>query len=727
MSGRQTGVKKVRGLRMRCLAGLLSLMVAVPGADGRAADAGFSGDGGEEPAQASRPKYDVKGAGLVGNLKMRRMLGLLESEEEPLLTIDAVFVEDSIVLLQSALERDGFLAPSGVAQVFDGKRLVGGYGWRSGNLPLLPRGLSGDKVVFRLEKGRRHVFNSIEFSGLTALSAEEAEQFFVGKSFLFDRNSARRFTPGGFKSGIKNLTEQLVRVGFADNSVSIADKEVDSESGLVNVRITVEEGSYHLVGSVTPPDEMPEVVAGDIREACAGAAGATWSPFWQESFLQEVRGILYEEGFPTARVLASTMTKEARGAEIAVDLELAVEPGTRVKVGEVTFSGEERTRRSLLNRSVGFETGDWYRRSDVEQTRSQISSLGVFSSVRPRIAEQETDLWNVNYEIVPNKRLEVGLLAGYGSYERLRGGLEVFHANVLGRAHRGRLEVIVSTKSTSAEYNYTVPRIFGTAADATTQVYGLDREEVSFQRRDYGLSVGARRNDLVWGFDGTMRYKFEKLTADTGDQPVFSSTPSTTRVGAVTFDFVRDIRDNPISPHSGASYAFTFETAARAIGGNVDFQKAEFRGSWHIGVGRDTTFRAGLRHGVIFPLRSGDEVPLGRRYFPGGENTIRGYKEGTAAPADDEGTFVGAEVATITNLELDLALTQSLYVLTFTDVGLTGLDITDYPGDEIRVSLGVGVRYYTAIGPVRLEYGHNVVKQTGDQNGQLHFSLGFPF
>jgi outer membrane translocation and assembly module TamA len=88
---------------------------------------------------------------------------------------------------------------------------------------------------------------------------------------------------------------------------------------------------------------------------------------------------------------------------------------------------------------------------------------------------------------------------------------------------------------------------------------------------------------------------------------------------------------------------------------------------------------------------------------------------------------VGAEVSSIINLEVEQALTRELSLIGFVDAGLTGLEFDSWPGNEWRVSIGLGLRYNTIIGPARLEYGRNVVRQTGDSLDAWHFALGFPF
>jgi len=79
------------------------------------------------------------------------------------------------------------------------------------------------------------------------------------------------------------------------------------------------------------------------------------------------------------------------------------------------------------------------------------------------------------------------------------------------------------------------------------------------------------------------------------------------------------------------------------------------------------------------------------------------------------------------NLELEQLLTDSLSAVVFVDTLAASRLASDGLGDETLSSIGLGVRWRTFMGPVRLEYGHNLNRRPGDPNGALHFAIGFPF
>jgi outer membrane translocation and assembly module TamA len=122
-----------------------------------------------------------------------------------------------------------------------------------------------------------------------------------------------------------------------------------------------------------------------------------------------------------------------------------------------------------------------------------------------------------------------------------------------------------------------------------------------------------------------------------------------------------------------------------------------------------------------------DDIPFARRFFPGGENSIRGFQEGQASPRDADDDEIGAETFILGTVEFEQALTPQWSAVVFSDNLGVSRELSDYPGRDFLSSVGGGVRWRTLIGPVRLEYGHNLIRRDGDPSGTFHFSFGFPF
>jgi outer membrane translocation and assembly module TamA len=239
--------------------------------------------------------------------------------------------------------------------------------------------------------------------------------------------------------------------------------------------------------------------------------------------------------------------------------------------------------------------------------------------------------------------------------------------------------------------------------------------------------VGVQRYFDSIHSDISLRYNYQVLNAE--DAPTASlDIDEESTVSSFTLSLKHDRRDNPLYPRAGYKVFTSVEYASPMLAGSADFVLAEAAGSIHVRLGGGRYLHTGLEHGVAVPFSSSDTaLPFNKRFFPGGENSVRGYQYGEASPLDGMGEELGAESFAQGNIELEQALTPSWSLVVFVDGVLLAEDINDYPGSEILYSAGGGIRWKTIVGPVRLEYGHNLNPRESDPDGTLHFSIGFPF
>ena len=190
----------------------------------------------------------------------------------------------------------------------------------------------------------------------------------------------------------------------------------------------------------------------------------------------------------------------------------------------------------------------------------------------------------------------------------------------------------------------------------------------------------------------------------------------------------RDKRDNPLYPREGYRVSGSLEAASQFLLGDVDFERLELSASFHQPIAKTSWLHLGLSHGIIFTSGNPrDELPFNKRFFQGGENSVRGFQEGEAAPRNARGKVIGAETYLTANLEFEQALTEKWSLIAFSDSIGFAKDFGKYPFDEKLFSVGLGIRWKTVIGPIRLEYGHNLNPRKDDPAGTLHFSIGYPF
>ena len=671
-------------------------------------------------------KLKISGYGVFGNRELKRILKTLELSGRKPQFFGPTFVEDAALILTSRIKRDGYLKPEvSIDLVLEhgGKMHV-----RADDLleTPLPRPLLFNRVEFKIRKGRLYHYKDLQFEGLVSLTPKEARSYFMETDTLLHPKTARVYTPENLRRGISSLKDVFERQGYTEATVETAKLEVDDRTGAARGTIKVNQGQRQVVKSVTartykPGQETPEMRVYNLRKA--------YSKVWAQDFTQSLKTNLFHQGYPDVTVeLTVTNRTPTATNRVELDLEAKVDSGPQVRIGEVKFSGGKRTRPKVMSRRVRVRRGELLDRIRVEEGRYRLAQLGSFASVDLKYEPVDEGTRNLMYEVKEGKSLEVSLLFGYGSYELLRGGFEVEKNNILGLGHHARLKAIQSFKASSGDFTYTVPDVVGRDIDLFANGFGLRREEVSFTRLEYGGGFGGHKYFKEYATDVTLRYSYQILNASEVPGIVASEGLTNTTVGSIILDAKHDRRDNPLYPRRGYKAFGTFEVASDYLGGEANYQRVEVSASWHKPVGGGRYVSLGVSQGVILSVGSpSTDLPFNRRFFPGGENSIRGYGEGEASPRDAEGKIIGAETYTLGTVEFEQALTPQWSLVVFSDSLGFATRAENYPFDTGLFSVGLGIRWKTIIGPVRLEYGYNLNPRPRDPVGTLQFSLGFPF
>ncbi len=667
----------------------------------------------------------IAGAGTFTNRRLAQTLRLLKSDAAARPHYDAADVEDAALIIVAQLHDQGYLEPTIDIRLTLADQQHLDYAWDDELYTRLPRELAATRVHFHIRRGVRFYFRRIDFDGLTALAAGEARRFFMGTDFLLPQKSTRIFTPSRLGNGLQALVETLRRQGYEEAATTVASLQRDADSGAVKVRITVQEGHQSIVRTIrrqrlATPDQPPQTIA-------PSHPNQPYSRPWTQNYAQEWQRETFRQGFPDAKATIDIADRKATGNLVQIDLLATLAPGEQVRLGQVTFLGLQHTRPAVLHRRARLAPGEWLDRVEAEEARFRLSRLGIFDLVELDYQPEDGPIRDTVYTVREGKRTELSLLLGYGSYEMLRGGFEWEQRNIFGLAHRSRLRAMQSFKATSLNHAYLMPDVLPGQTDVIANSMFLRREERDFSREEYGAGAGIQRF-IPWLHSlAGLRFSFARIrTRETSVSEEIG--PQDTIVSAWLVDLSHERRDNPLYPQRGWNLAVNSETATEAFGGDVNFQRLEVTGSYHLDLGGGRYLHLGASHGVAMPFgSSSQDLPFNKRFFPGGENSMRGYPRTGASPLDAEGQAIGAETYLLGNLEFEQALTPQWAVVTFLDAVGIAADLADYPAAEGLYSIGLGLRWKTLVGPVRLEYGHNLNRRPHDPSGTLHFSIGFPF
>ena len=196
-----------------------------------------------------------------------------------------------------------------------------------------------------------------------------------------------------------------------------------------------------------------------------------------------------------------------------------------------------------------------------------------------------------------------------------------------------------------------------------------------------------------------------------------------------------NLRDNPTYPTSGSYHFIEWEESLTAIGSDVDYIKFYAHTAWYFHLWSRWVLSFALRGGVIVPFNDTEQIPIQRRYFSGGINSIRSFKEKQLPPLDSSDNPIGGEGIFLFSTELRIPIYENFGTSLFFDTGQIIPIVrrfSDYRIDHLKYAVGFSLWYNTPIGPIGLDIGFNPDRETtpsGDKEALFawYLAVGFTF
>jgi outer membrane translocation and assembly module TamA len=319
-------------------------------------------------------------------------------------------------------------------------------------------------------------------------------------------------------------------------------------------------------------------------------------------------------------------------------------------------------------------------------------------------------------------RDELFLRLGGGSYDLVRCGIDWRHRSLQGLPHSSLLRLVQSCRRSTATYRGQIPWLCGEGTFFSWHGHLLRMEEADWIRRDGELGCGVEKYG-TGGRHSAFTYSWSHLSADR-----FGGgwRRQRGRVGSLHISLERSRLDNPLYPTRGDRRECHWEWADPLLGGTAKYLRLELALAFHHRLSSTVLLHGDLHHGLAHPFGNTDRrLPFNRRFFPGGANSVRGFREGRAAPVDGDGRVVGATAYTIVRGEWEQRLSHRISYFLFCDG--VGFCESGHRPDTCLSSAGCGLAFHTFVGPLRLSRSWNWCRRPGDPAVHLRFSIGFPF
>lgn len=572
--------------------------------------------------------------------------------------------------------------------------------------------IEGETVVFRVEEGPRAYLGEVFFDRAKSYPDKKLREFFAFEGAGALGAGRPLFRRAEVQAAAEEVERFYLLEGFF--RVEVGDVQVgwNDEKTLATVTVPLTEGRRYTIANVEFEGIEPRPL--DL----VGQPYYVRRPYEAAAVL---RGALLGEGRQFADVDTSVEVDHEK-AEATV--RFAVDPGPKVKLREVRFEGQDRTKRLFLRNRIPIEEMELILQELYDKGINNLYRSGLFSAVRPRLDKVGEDQADLVFGLDEVKARRVDFEVGYGSYELARGAVRYRDDNIFGIGRRFSAELRGSVRSAGIDFRLEDPWLLDDRQTTLDVGVGyLLREEPSFDLQSFRFDVSLRRQ-----LKGPYRLRVGyELRLEEASDTAAAEEEGFIRTAGIFAGVRRDTRDNLLLPRSGSIGDVNVLWSSPSFGAELDFVELDLSYARYVSIGDRTVLAVGGRAVAREILDSRATLPIQERLFLGGESTVRSFFESELGPIDADGEPAGGLTALEAHVEVRRRLWKRLHGAVFYDVGVVSRNALAYEGPPGH-AIGAGLRYYLPVGPIRLDFGYNPGRRfAADQPWAIHLSFGFSF
>ncbi len=530
---------------------------------------------------------------------------------------------------------------------------------------------------------------------------------------------------------LENIKTLYKNMGYMNIEVEDPLITYDPFYEFMYITIFISEGNKYLINNISFTGN--EKITNDrLREVIGIKKGVLYSEEKLNYTMFSIQELYGLDGYIKMSVIPNYIYDDTNQK---LNIEFDIFEGPKVYVRNIYIDGNYVTRDYVIEREFKVKEGEPFNLKKVRRTQGQIFKLGFFSDVQiemlPTGAPDKTDLVFIVEE---QKTGMASVGAGYSSVDKLVGTVKISQDNLFGRGQKisalwefGTGE----TKKQNYRIDFTEPYLFNTPTPFGASIYNLIRRRYY---KDYGYSELRRGGSLSLGrhftdeFSSFLKYSLEQVkiyNINTAIKDELEESKDTT--SSITPSLSYDKRDYPFDPSTGYLLKASNQIAGGIFGGDRDFIKFEFQGTYFQPVFWRIVGVLNVVTGAVSEYSDSDDVPIYERFNVGGAETIRGYDYWEIGPPEGgkHKVVINAEIKFPIVSEKKQTILQGAF---FYDIGSAwnnSKDITMKAGlgdDKLKRGYGFGIRFKTRVFPIRLDWGYGIDKRPKDS--QWYFTLG---
>ena len=583
------------------------------------------------------------------------------------------------------------------------------------------------RIIFDIKENGKIYVKSITFEGNEAYSSKELKNMMSSSeytifSFFSDSGMLKREQ---LKQDIQKLNAYYFNNGFINSQVG--EPEITHDEKGIYIKIKIKEGKRFKFGKIEISGDSLIKPRPELLQALKIKEGNNYD---RESLSKDIDFLTQacnDEGYAIADVNPKVNIREK---EQLVDIDFQLKKGELVYINRINITGNAVTRDKVIRRQLEVVEGNLYSSSKLKNSYGNLNRLRYFEEVdfqtEKKPDKNEMDI-NIRVKEKNTGMFMVG--AGYSATEQAIIMAQIVQQNFLGYGQILSLKASLGSTTNNYELSFTEPWLLDLPlwSQITIWKYKRDYDSYSLDTEGAGFTLGYpiwEKINAYAGYNFTIN-NIENINYDTATSYIMDQAGQRI-ASSVTLSLGRDTTDDNIFPTKGTKTSISVQHAGTPLGGDTKFTKYSAGATAYYPLFWDMVFGAKGRIGYLQNNDDSDSrIPINERYVLGGINSLRGLRY-VGIRNSGSSDVLGGTSMLVFNFELVFPFIK--------DAGMKGVVFFDagntwdggYYLDDLRQTVGLGLRWYSPIGPLRIEYGY-VLNRKGlndDAMGRWEFTIG---
>ena len=591
-------------------------------------------------------------------------------------------------------------------------------------------------LAFEIDEGEPTTIRSIRFVGNRQFSDRKLRSVVRTKETAWYRflSSNDIYDPDRLTLDRELLRQHYLSDGYADFRVTSAIAELTPDQKDFFVTFGVNEGERYKIGKIDIDAKLRDLEAKDITGALKVETGEWYDIRDVDKSIDEIVARVGELGYAFVDV-RPRIKRDQKTRQL--NITFRIKEGPRVFVERIDISGNVRTLDKVVRREFQLVEGDAFNSAKLRRSRNRLRRLDFFEKVTvDKVAGSSPDKAVIKVEVEEKSTGTISLGAGFSSSLGPIGEVSLVERNFLGRGQNVGVTFSLAAARSEIDLSYTEPYFLNREVSAGFDVFHVRQDLQALSSIDSNRTGMRLRTGYPVTPDLNQRWAYlikraSVTNVESGAAQLVKDQEGKAFTSQISHKLAYNTLDSKLDPTEG--YTASFLTDLAGLGGSVRHLRNTIRAGLHHPINEDLIFSVGSKVGYIVGL--GEDVKFLERYFVG-DTEVRGFESSGFGPRDSlTNDALGAEWMYSTKFQLSfpLGLPEDLGIKgrIFTDLGSAGQlspSNSDVQDDaSLRMSAGIGMTWRSPMGPLGMDAGFPILKESYDKEEVFQVNFGARF